>query len=321
MSKAQHPTSGIAKHTTSHQIPHHTVPHHAMWCVIWWYWTEYVKLMWYGVKYCWAVVVRCGVYNTSHLVTHDSTTFYIAFHTDQTRSLTYHTFHTTPAPLAAHYCSSQYHISNRTVSATLCITPHLTLHPISHYVPHNATFHVHHTTFQIIYRPHYASHHVSRTTPCFSTQHCRIGTWRSTSCIIASFRHVGPWWRPIPHPTAMFHITFHITHQYTTTFYIIPLITSRITPPPLPLSYCAGSQPTHCLIPHHTTFHIPCHSTHTHTNPYYTTTFHNPIPVWETIIMCSVLHWEGHWEEALLVSKGRFQRLVSKEERGPENES
>ena len=55
----------------------------------------------------------------------------------------------------------------------------------------------------------------------------------------------------IPHPTTMFHITFHITHQHTTTVYIPPLAQSRITP--LPRIY---------LIPHRTTFPIPCHSTH-----------------------------------------------------------
>ena len=27
MNKAQHPSSGIAKHSTSHQISHHTIPH------------------------------------------------------------------------------------------------------------------------------------------------------------------------------------------------------------------------------------------------------------------------------------------------------
>ena len=49
MNKAQHRAwSGIAKHSTSHQILHHTIPHH---CVIWWYWNvcaepEMSGLMW-----------------------------------------------------------------------------------------------------------------------------------------------------------------------------------------------------------------------------------------------------------------------------------
>ena len=55
----------------------------------------------------------------------------------------YHTFHITPAPLAAHYSTLQYHISNRTISATLCITPltsriapHFTL-LMYHITPHS----------------------------------------------------------------------------------------------------------------------------------------------------------------------------------------
>ena len=47
------------------------------------------------------------------------------------------------------YSILQYYISNCTVSATLCITPHVALHPISRYIPHKAIFHVLHGTFQI----------------------------------------------------------------------------------------------------------------------------------------------------------------------------
>ena len=74
MNKAQHPTSGIAKHSTSHQIPHHTISTSR--CVIWWYLTE--NVVWCGMvccagnvvwcQNCWAVVVRCGMYITSHLI-------------------------------------------------------------------------------------------------------------------------------------------------------------------------------------------------------------------------------------------------------------
>ena len=65
-----------------------------------------------------------------------------------------------PTPLAAHYFTLQYNISNRTVSATLCITPHLAPHFV---ITFRATFHIHHATFQITpynYWPHYASHHI-----------------------------------------------------------------------------------------------------------------------------------------------------------------
>ena len=70
----------------------------------------------------------------------------------------------------------------------------------------------------------------------------------------------------------MFHITFHITRRY-----IPPLVTSRTTPPPLPCIAPCHSPHSRYLIPHRTTFHIPCHRTRT--NPYYTTTFNNPIPL------------------------------------------
>ena len=78
---------------------------------------------------------------TPHSTSHHHSSPYRTFHI---------TFHITQAiPL----CNTI--ISSRPISATLCITPHLALRPISHYVPHNATFHVLHT----IYWPHYASHH------------------------------------------------------------------------------------------------------------------------------------------------------------------
>ena len=195
MNKAQHPTSGIAKHSTSHQIPHHTIPHHAMWCVIWWNWN-----MWNDVRcgmVCCAgnvpvwceILLRCGIYNPLLLhLAHHSTIFTLHHSTSNTISdiipnhprhtiiphgithfishqhLSQHTiplcntilFHITPAPLAAHYSTLQYHISNRTVSATLCITQHLALHPISHQV----TFHI---TPHSMFPPHFISHHILDT--------------------------------------------------------------------------------------------------------------------------------------------------------------
>ena len=56
----------------------------------------------------------------------------------------YCTFHITSAPVAAHYSTLQYHISNRTISATLCITL------ISHrYIPHS-----------MYSTPHFRPHHI-----------------------------------------------------------------------------------------------------------------------------------------------------------------
>jgi len=46
------------------------------------------------------------------------------------------------------FCNTIFKIAPL-ISATLCITPHLALHPILHYVPHNATFHVLYATFKI----------------------------------------------------------------------------------------------------------------------------------------------------------------------------
>ena len=214
---------------------------------------------------CWAVVVRCGMYK--HIAPHHIIPPHFTLHHSTSNTVSdiipnHTTFHVSPSFLTitdAHFISHQhlysvvqYHISNRTVSATLCITPHLALHPISHYIPHNATFHVLHGTFQIT---PYIGHIMHCTT--FSRQHCtafHMPLHILHNCIIP------------PHLTVitpsftshMFHITFHITHQYTTTFYIPPLITSRITPPP------RRSPHSRYHIPHHTmTFHIPYHGTHT----------------------------------------------------------
>ena len=91
-----------------------------------------------------------------------------------------HTFHIAPAPLAAHYSTLQYHSSNRTISATLCITPltsriapHYTLQTY-HITPHSMYSTTH--QFQITpYIGHTAPPHLA---PHF-TQHCT-----------ASFHHI-----------------------------------------------------------------------------------------------------------------------------------
>ena len=222
-----------------------------------------------------------------------------------------------PLHLAPHHIRN-HHILHRIPHQTPTVWQnskpnHIPRHTI---IPHHITFHITplslvrhlsqhtiplcNTIFQILtYRPHYGSHHWPLGIAPHLTlltyhimphsDHTILATFmhRTTFCTtlhrisyaphLASFHHIWLWSHQIPHPTP-FHITSHIS--------IPPLSTShhllchiRMTSPP-PTTYRAVSQPTLYLIPHRTTFHIPCHRTRT--NPYYTTTFHNPIPVWET---------------------------------------
>ena len=272
MNKAQHPTAGIAKHSTSHQIPHYTI-HITLW-------SGGTKCVWcemYGV-----LCRKCGpMWNTElwwwdtecitlplHLAPHHVTTpFYIAsFHKHHLwhYSEPHHSPHHTIIPhRVAHFISHQ-HLSQHTIS--LCTTifqiaPYVSHvhHPtdVSHCtpfhitgVPYNATFHVLHVTL--------ISHHILATSFVHRTTTPRTTFYTTLHRIshaehLASFHHIWPWLHPIPHPTTMLHVTFHITHRYITTFYIPPLITSRITPPPLP-------RIAPCHSPHSTSFHI-AHST------------------------------------------------------------
>ena len=83
-----------------------------------------------------------------------------------------HTFHIAPAPLAAHYSTLQYHISNRTISATLCITP-LTSRIAPHFTLqtyHNATVHVLHATSVSDHTIYWATSLIFA--PPHFTQHC-----------------------------------------------------------------------------------------------------------------------------------------------------
>ena len=65
----------------------------------------------------------------------------------------------------------------------------------------------------------------------------------------------------------MFHITFHITHQYTTTFYTVsPLMTSRITPPDYHVS-------RRVHIAQRSTFHATAHTPVHITPPLFITPF------------------------------------------------
>ena len=210
-----------------------------------------MRLVWYAVPEMWFDV---------------TTTFYIASNT-VSNIIPNHTIsprHITPAPLAAHYSTLQYHIyiapcighithHSRTTSR---IVPHFT------YAPHNATCSMYSTPYFRSRRILATSHHITFYTTLHCIPHLTVIT---------------------PNSTSHYHVSHNIPHHtlvLTTLFYIHHL--SRITPPLLPrIAPCHSPL---CLIPHRITFHIPCHSTHT--NPYYTTTFHNPIPVWETNRIC-----------------------------------
>ena len=138
-----------------------------------------------------------------------------------------------------------HYASSRTTSR---IAPHFA------YVPHNATCHVLYATFQIT--PYSIGHTMHRTA-------FRITFYTTLHCIPPQLTVI------IPNSKSHYHVSQHSTSHISADRPILH-----------PTTYRAVSQPTLCLIPHRTTFHIPCHSTHT--NPYYTTAFHNPIPVWET---------------------------------------
>ena len=251
--------------------------------------------MWIDVK-CSAVVV-CGPHYITHFISHQ----HLLQHTIP---LCNTTFQIAPywshyiAPYWSHY-GSHGHVSHCTpfhITFHIPCTPrHISDHTISGHIMHRTTG-ISHTTF---HRPLHI-----------------------TSCIIASF-HIWPWSHPIPHPTtdqytthstshhlshlAQHHLHYHILRRVTA--HTLPRSTSHNIPHSMPHTHtlpCSTlhnipysmPQRTHHLVPHRTTFHIPCHSTHyfiphrttfhipchsTHTSPYYTTAFrHNPIPVWET---------------------------------------
>ena len=212
------------------------------------------------------VVVICGMYNTLplHLAPHHITT------ATSNTIIPNHIFHVTPSFLLLSLSTSrstltlQYRISNRTVSATLCITP-LTFHITD--VPRNATFHVLHAASvsdHTIYWPHHlciapqtALHNIAPHSTC------------STSCII---------------PPQLTVITqFHIARPNTTTFYIPPLNTFRITPPPL-------TRIAHTL-PHFTSRKVRSMPQHT-----YQSILHHHFPVWETR--------NYTWSQVMLVCRG-----------------
>ena len=210
-----------------------------MWNVVW----CAVPEMWFDVTCYWVVVVICGRYNHIAIASRTSSHYHHSFTLHHSTSNTisdiipnHTTFHVTPYRtstsrstlfhFAIPYFKSHHivHIMHHTTDISHCTLFHITD------VPHNATS----VSDHIIYWPHHLC------APPHFTQHC---TAFHMLHILHQF-HIWLWSHLILHRTTMFHIAFHITRQYTTTFYIPPLVTSRITPSPL-------------------TRIAPCHSPHT----------------------------------------------------------
>ena len=196
-----------------------------VWCAVpeMWFDVKIVELWWWDVE--------CISHRTS---SHHSTTFYIASFHIKHHLWHYSKPHHIPRQTIPHhithfishqhlYSILQYYISNCTVSATLGITPHVALHPISRYIPHKATFHVLQATFQIA--PWYTGHIMHCTT--ISASHHVLMTHRILhNCIIPPHLTV-----ITPKSTSHYHvdITFHIAHQYTTTRDILHPTTCHIS--------------------------------------------------------------------------------------------
>ena len=136
----------------------HNIPHLCRKCGLMWN----IELWWWDVVKYWAVVVRCRMCNalSLHLAPHHIIPPHFTLHhvplqtliiSDSTSHHTFHVpppiiphhwyrpFHITPVPTLFHWlCNTIFKIAPL-ISATLCITPQLALHPILHYAPHNAT--------------------------------------------------------------------------------------------------------------------------------------------------------------------------------------
>ena len=231
-----------------------------MWDVVW----CVVPEMWFDVKSSWAVVVRCGMYNTlplllapRHII---ATTFFIAsFHIQRHLWHYFKPHHIPHHAISPHHIAqfvSHQHLSQYTIP--LCNTirlqiapyrPHLAFHPVSHYVLRNATFHVLHATFQIIYRPRYAYHHIPHHTTFYATLHRAISRAPHLhNCITPRHLTVITPTIIVGDPPTI------IVHHHLLQWSVSPLTTSRITPPPLP-------RIAQCRSPHSASFHIAQRST------------------------------------------------------------
>ena len=131
-------------------------------------------------------ILHCISSTSSQLALFQTTPHSTSHHSSPPR-----TFHIAPAPLTVHYSTLKYHISNRTTSATLCITPltsrigpHFTL-LVYHKTPHS----MYSTPHQFQITPYigriYASHSATSHTIFYTTLH-RI----SHAPHLALFHHI-----------------------------------------------------------------------------------------------------------------------------------
>ena len=108
-------------------------------------------------------------------------------------------------------CNTIFQIS-RTMSSTLCITrPPLALHPVSHCIPHNATFQIISYIGHII-APHHILHRISQAAPhvlhnCIIPPHQTVITPNSTSHCHVS--HNIPYHISIPPHSTSHHLPHH----------------------------------------------------------------------------------------------------------------
>ena len=277
--------------------------------------------MWYCVPRCgivccagnvvWCkILLSCGgeMCNVQHIASRTSPHHSTVSNTDHLWhwfSPNHTTFHVAPSFITiSHFISHQH---------------------LSHTIPFcNTIFQTAPLILATLCTTHFRSHHIlstlgiappliSRITTFYTTCHCFAP--QSASCIIASFHHgIWLWSHPIPHPTTMFHITFHITHQYSTTFCIPPLITSRITPLPLPrIAPCHSTHSTSFHIAQRSTFHATFHSTSFHIAQRSTfhATAHTPIHITPPLSAITPFQFErlGIYYGSFSVLKTRPKRV------------
>ena len=279
-----------------HNIPHlalQNVPYHTS-CDVWSQWWYWICEMWWDMVCCARNVVWCEVllscsgemwnwcithcHCISRLVTslrpphftlHHSTSNAIvalfqttAFHVTPFLTISYLSYRTSTSRSAlVHFALP---ISNRTMSATLCITPltsriapHFTLltcHIMGHILC--TPRHIQITPYCIQITPycHIIYHyHISHYTTLHSISHAPL---------LASFHHICLWSHTIPHRTTMI-VSHNIPCHTSVLHHFLHPTTYHISyNTPFTTTYLAVSQYTHYLIPHRT-FHIPWHSTHT----------------------------------------------------------
>ena len=229
---ASHHIAHIIHHTLFHitatlQNAHHTKFHTTLFYItpcdlvvlkyvkcgmMWDVWCA-VPEMWFDVEYCWAVVVRCGMYNAAlllHLAPHHTIPPYFTLHhsTSNTNIIPKHTtLHVTPSFLTISLISyyKHQHLSQHTIplfNTILQITPLISATLMHHATSRIASRFTFYITFHIT--PHFRSHyigHTSRPHPPHLTQFSCTAFRILHNCIIPPHLTViTPNWRHIPLP-------------------------------------------------------------------------------------------------------------------------